>query len=242
MAADIDHAIRRDIGGDVQQIHSQNTRYQNSTYKLIMLPVWYSAIEYKGKMYLMVINGQSGKVAGHCGSCRIDYASYCRVFYLSIARLLICYTIEKESAMKIIELPKTDINKIKSLWESLNRTHLENSNNWKNHFSEQTFEKRFEKLLKEEHVYILVAINKNEIVAYSFATIKKSIGEIDSIFVKNEYRKKEIGKKLISQAIEWMKKQNVSQIVVSVAEGNENVFPFYERLGFKKNMTILKLV
>ncbi len=144
--------------------------------------------------------------------------------------------------MKIIELPKTDIDKIKHLWELLNRTYLKNSNYWKNHFSKQTFEKRFGKLLKAEHVYILVAINKNEIVAYSFASIKKSIGEINSIFVKNEYRKKEIGKKLVSQAIEWMKKQNVSQVVVSVAEGNENVFPFYERLGFKKNMTMLKLV
>lgn len=64
MASDIDHAIRRDIGGDVQQIHSRRTQYRNSTYKLIMLPVWYSALEYKGKMYQTVINGQTGKVAG----------------------------------------------------------------------------------------------------------------------------------------------------------------------------------
>lgn len=64
MAADIDHAIRCDIGGDVQQIHSKRTQHRNSTYKLIMLPVWYSALEYKGKMYQTVINGQTGKVAG----------------------------------------------------------------------------------------------------------------------------------------------------------------------------------
>lgn len=65
MASDIDHAIRRNIGGDVQQIHSKRTRYQNSTYKLMLLPVWYSAFEYNGKMYQTVINGQTGKVAGH---------------------------------------------------------------------------------------------------------------------------------------------------------------------------------
>lgn len=64
MAADIDVAIRRDIGGDQQQIHRKNTRYQNSTYKLILLPVWYSNFEYKGKTYQTVINGQNGKVAG----------------------------------------------------------------------------------------------------------------------------------------------------------------------------------
>lgn len=64
MVSDIERAIRRDIGGDVQQIHSKRTRYQNSTYKLMMLPVWYSAFEYKGKIYQTVINGQTGKVAG----------------------------------------------------------------------------------------------------------------------------------------------------------------------------------
>lgn len=64
MATDIDLAIRSDIGGDTQRIQAKDTRYQNSTYKLILLPVWYSAFEYKGKTYQTVINGQTGKVAG----------------------------------------------------------------------------------------------------------------------------------------------------------------------------------
>ncbi len=64
MASDIDRAIRRDIGGDVQQIYSRRSRYQNSTYKLVMLPVWYSAFEYQGKIYQTLINGQSGRVVG----------------------------------------------------------------------------------------------------------------------------------------------------------------------------------
>lgn len=64
MSSDIDRAIRYDIGGDVQQIHQKQTRHQNSTYKLILLPVWHSAFEYKGKTYKTVINGQTGKIAG----------------------------------------------------------------------------------------------------------------------------------------------------------------------------------
>lgn len=64
MSTDIELAIRRDIGGDTQRIQSKNTHYQNSTYKLILLPVWYSSFEYKGKNYQTVINGQNGKVAG----------------------------------------------------------------------------------------------------------------------------------------------------------------------------------
>lgn len=64
MNRDIEIAVRRDIGGDVQQIHHKQTHYQNSTYKLILLPVWHSAFEYKGKSYKTVINGQTGKIAG----------------------------------------------------------------------------------------------------------------------------------------------------------------------------------
>lgn len=64
MVTDIIRAIRYDIGGDHQRIHQKHTRYQNSTYKLMLLPVWYSAFEYKGKMYKTVINGQTGKVSG----------------------------------------------------------------------------------------------------------------------------------------------------------------------------------
>ncbi len=64
MNTEINRAIRQDIGGDRQQIQHKKTRYQNSTYKLILLPVWYSSFEYRGKRYQTVINGQTGKVSG----------------------------------------------------------------------------------------------------------------------------------------------------------------------------------
>lgn len=75
MAVDIERAIRRDIGGDQQRIDQRNTRHQNSTYKLILLPVWYSAFEYKGKTYKTVINGQTGKVAGQYPKSPIKVAA-----------------------------------------------------------------------------------------------------------------------------------------------------------------------
>ncbi|MBS9777421.1 MAG: hypothetical protein KGV50_01530 [Gammaproteobacteria bacterium] len=56
--------IKREIGGDKQRIRHIDTNYQNSTYKLVMLPIWHSSFEYRGKIYKTVINGQSGKIAG----------------------------------------------------------------------------------------------------------------------------------------------------------------------------------
>jgi diamine N-acetyltransferase len=143
--------------------------------------------------------------------------------------------------MQIIELPISEVSKIKPLWELLNKTHYENSNNWKRHFIEQTFEERFQKLQDVKYAYILVAKIDSEIVAYCFSIANESSGEIASIYVKNQYRSMKIGKKLISTSIDWMKKKGIAKVIVGVAEGNENVFQFYEKLGFKKSATVLKL-
>ncbi|MFW6337146.1 MAG: primosomal protein N' (replication factor Y) - superfamily II helicase, partial [Phycisphaeraceae bacterium] len=62
--SDIDRDIRRDIGGDVQRIHSKNTRYDDVRFKHILLPVWISSYRFKGKVYRFVVNGRTGEVQG----------------------------------------------------------------------------------------------------------------------------------------------------------------------------------
>jgi ribosomal protein S18 acetylase RimI-like enzyme len=143
--------------------------------------------------------------------------------------------------MKIVELPINEISKIKPLWELLNKTHYENSNNWKSHFAEQTFEKRFEKLKTDKNVLILAAIVDDNIIAYCFSVANDTSGEIASIFVGKEFRNQSLGKKLISKSIAWMKSKKIKKIVIGVAEGNEKVFPIYEGIGFKKSATVFKL-
>lgn len=56
--------IRRDIGGNLQRIHHQQTRHQNTTFKHILLPIWSAGFRYRGKEYLFVVNGRTGKVQG----------------------------------------------------------------------------------------------------------------------------------------------------------------------------------
>jgi predicted RNA-binding Zn-ribbon protein involved in translation (DUF1610 family) len=66
--AEMERAIRasvqRDIGGDQQQIHSVDPRYEGITFKHILLPLWVSAYRYHGTSYRFIINGQSGAVTG----------------------------------------------------------------------------------------------------------------------------------------------------------------------------------
>jgi DNA-directed RNA polymerase subunit RPC12/RpoP len=57
-------AINRDIGGDHQRIHEKRTTYQDVTFKHILLPIWFTIYNYKGKMYNVVINADSGEIEG----------------------------------------------------------------------------------------------------------------------------------------------------------------------------------
>lgn len=64
MAPVIYSAICRDIGGDRQQVHSQNTEYFSVTFKHVLLPIWAGAYRYKGKTWNYLVNGQTGEIRG----------------------------------------------------------------------------------------------------------------------------------------------------------------------------------
>lgn len=64
MQPGIDQAIRVDIGGDEQIIHSKDTQYRDNMFKHLLLPVYAGAYQYRGKPYRFVVNGQTGEIQG----------------------------------------------------------------------------------------------------------------------------------------------------------------------------------
>ncbi len=56
--------IRSDIGGDHQRIHTRNTRYVGVTFKHTLLPTWVANYRYREKVFQVLVNGESGKLAG----------------------------------------------------------------------------------------------------------------------------------------------------------------------------------
>ena len=64
MRSSIEQLIRRDIGGDQQQITHVDTAYNNVTYKNVLFPVWTATFKYKNKIYRYAINAQTGKISG----------------------------------------------------------------------------------------------------------------------------------------------------------------------------------
>lgn len=56
--------VRRDIGGDRQQIHSMDTDYSNITFKHLLVPVYAGAYRFNGKVFQILVNGKTGEVYG----------------------------------------------------------------------------------------------------------------------------------------------------------------------------------
>ena len=64
MERSIQNEIRRDIGGDEQQINESDTRYSNLTFKHLLLPVWVGAYRFEGSVFQVLVNAQTGEVIG----------------------------------------------------------------------------------------------------------------------------------------------------------------------------------
>ncbi len=75
--------IRRDIGGDQQQIKRMETRYSQTTYKNVLFPIWTAEFTWNNKSYNYAINGQTGKVTGE------RPYSYVKIAFLVLSILMV---------------------------------------------------------------------------------------------------------------------------------------------------------
>ena len=56
--------VRQRIGGDVQNVSSQQSNYSAITFKHLLLPIWLLAYRYRDKPYRVMINAVTGEVSG----------------------------------------------------------------------------------------------------------------------------------------------------------------------------------
>jgi len=64
MQESIRYSIRRQIGGDRQEITSLQSEFNHVTFKHILLPIYASAYRFNNKVYNLVINGRNGEIKG----------------------------------------------------------------------------------------------------------------------------------------------------------------------------------
>ena len=58
------------------------------------------------------------------------------------------------------------------------------------------------------------------------------VGEIDSMFILESYRRLGIGRKFLLRCMEWFGKNGAQKVIAVVAVGNEEVCEFYGLAGF----------
>jgi ribosomal protein S18 acetylase RimI-like enzyme len=140
------------------------------------------------------------------------------------------------------------LDRIKPLWEALNRYHLGLSQNFKQYYFDMTFQKRKADLLKkaglgEMHVEIAVDKVSGQNVGYCVSSITlEKIGEIKSIFVSETFRGMGIGDVLMQKVLIWLEQNGAVEKIVEVTAGNERAWVFYARYGFLPRKTMLKQV
>jgi GNAT superfamily N-acetyltransferase len=131
------------------------------------------------------------------------------------------------------------------LWRKLVKHHAEKSRYFSEAISRRTTEQRNRELrdrYRRDDIRIDLAHDKatGKQVGYCVTTIDDNQeGEIQSIFVEDEYRRKGIGGTMMKKAIGWMDRRSVTRKIIAVAFGNEEVFPFYSRYSFYPRATIL---
>jgi ribosomal protein S18 acetylase RimI-like enzyme len=135
---------------------------------------------------------------------------------------------------------------IRFLWEQLNQYMVKCSVGFKRHYLSMTFGKRKCELLEkaahgEMRVDIAVDKQSNQKVGYCVSGLDEAkTGEIESIFVAEDYRGLGVGGTLMQKALAWMDEKAAEKKVVAVGVGNEHAFGFYSRYGFCPRKTVLE--
>lgn len=96
-------------------------------------------------------------------------------------------------------------------------------------------------ILNDESIFFIVEVDNN-IAAYMKLNLTKAQTEeghpntleVQRIYVLQEYKGKQIGKKLIQKAIETGKNSNLNYIWLGVWEHNLSAINFYIKQGFEK--------
>lgn len=130
------------------------------------------------------------------------------------------------------------LERIRPLWEELNRYQGERSTHYAEEFAGFSFpfrRRRLEEKARRGALRVEVARERGAArdAAYCVSSVTPDgTGEIDSLFVVERLRGRGLGSELVRRALGWMDVAGAAVQTVIVAEGNEQAFGFYAKFGF----------
>ncbi len=118
------------------------------------------------------------------------------------------------------------------------------NHNWPYEGGKEYFSKR----ITDGNSICLVAEIDNEIVGYlagavmeveSWRPVKRT--ELENMFVKEEFRSKGVGAKLVNEFFNWSKTKGVERSLVVAYATNEKAIKFYQKMGFDPESVSLEI-
>ena len=140
----------------------------------------------------------------------------------------------------------SDIELIRPLWNQLNEHHHANARAFRHLYAHGTFDDRkaYFHAVSEAGLFRLDLARdpvSGKYAGYCISSLSQDKnGEIESLFVDKIFRSRGIGTELLTRALAWLDANGSVRNRVPVADGNEEVFPFYRKFGFHPRMTVLE--
>ncbi len=103
-------------------------------------------------------------------------------------------------------------------------------------------------LMGRDDALAVIAKEGDEIIGYAIGRITtlppffehRYRGYIHDVFVREAYRRRGVGRRLVEEILDWLRHRGVSLIELTVATNNDAVH-FWKRLGFQTYMHQMKL-
>ncbi|AJY74420.1 GNAT family N-acetyltransferase [Paenibacillus beijingensis] len=95
--------------------------------------------------------------------------------------------------------------------------------------------KAFGRQLSWDSELVLVAEEEDKVIGMIIGTIDNNRGYYYRVAVDPDYRKQGVGKELTRLLRQRFEQRNVTKIMVTADEHNEQILPFYESIGYASN-------
>jgi len=103
------------------------------------------------------------------------------------------------------------------------------------------FEQHLRGLMAAADTLVLVALEAGSVVGYSVAQVRKSspafkrekFGFIDSMAVKADCRRRDIGSRMLARIMDWFRSHGIDMVELDVATANQVGYPFWRKHGFR---------
>lgn len=114
---------------------------------------------------------------------------------------------------------------------------------WKNDYSEKEMRNFFKEALDSDKFNVLLHLSENVITGFIFLSLRTDYvegsdssptGYIEGIYVKQDFRKSGIAKKLLIEGEKWVKEKGCTQMGSDTYIGNQMSIDFHIKSGFKE--------